>query len=296
LLFPLKVIISLIQSRRILKAYQPHLVLGTGGYVSGPVLFQARRMKIPCAIQEQNSYPGITTRLLASRVDMIFLAYKEALHYLKKVKNVFFTGNPVIMQRETESKSKAQKYFDLNQNDKTILVFGGSQGAANINRAIDYLLMADGLPPFQIIWQTGSKAFNHYGEKYTRLKKAHVHIYPFIDRMDLAYQASDFAICRAGAMTISELAAFKVPAVFVPYPRAAANHQYKNARTIVQGGGGLLLEDKPDLPERIKEVTTDLLRSTDQLDRMREQIAQFHSSNALQDIAAHLRRLLCNPM
>jgi UDP-N-acetylglucosamine--N-acetylmuramyl-(pentapeptide) pyrophosphoryl-undecaprenol N-acetylglucosamine transferase len=292
LLFPAKVIISLIQSGRILKDFQPHLVIGTGGYVSGPVLYQAVRKKIPCAIQEQNSYPGITTRLLASRVDMIFLAYKEALQYIKRVKNVFFTGNPVAVHLGTGDKAEARNYFDLEAKCKTILVFGGSQGAANINRAVDHLLQAEGIPPFQMIWQTGKKDFNYYGEKYKRLAKKHVHIFPFIDRMDLAYKTSDFAICRAGAMTISELAAFKVPAVFVPYPHAAANHQYKNARTIVQGGGGLLLEDKPDLAERIREVAIDLLRSQDQLARMREQIAQFHNNHTLQDISAHLKRLV----
>jgi UDP-N-acetylglucosamine--N-acetylmuramyl-(pentapeptide) pyrophosphoryl-undecaprenol N-acetylglucosamine transferase len=223
---------------------------------------------------------------------MIFLAYKEALQYLKKVKNVFFTGNPVQMLVTTGSTSEAQKYFDLNTKSKTILVFGGSQGAANINRAIDHFLMADNLPDFQIIWQTGSKEFKQYGEKFRRLSKNNVHIFPFIDRMDLAYKASDFAVCRAGAMTISELAAFKLPAVFVPYPHAAANHQYKNAKSIVQGGGGLLLEDKADLPERIKEVVVDLLRSPAQLNRMRENISQFHAENALADITDHLSRLI----
>jgi UDP-N-acetylglucosamine--N-acetylmuramyl-(pentapeptide) pyrophosphoryl-undecaprenol N-acetylglucosamine transferase len=290
-LFPLKLIISLIQSRRILRAFKPALVIGTGGCVSGPVLYQATRMKIACAIQEQNSYPGITTRLLARRVDMIFLAYKEALHYLKKVKNVFFTGNPVSLSVASGSRNEAYTYFDLNGNSKTILVFGGSQGAVTINRAIDHLLMADVLPDFQLIWQTGIKEFKQYGEKYTRLKKGNVHIYPFIDRMDLAYSVSDFAVCRAGAMTISELAAFKVPAVFVPYPHAAANHQYKNAKSVVQGGGGLLLEDNADLPERMKEVVVDLLRSPDQVARMSENIRQFHAENALAEIAGHLSRI-----
>lgn len=292
LLFPLKIIISLIQSRKLIKNFKPTLVIGTGGYVSGPVLFQAARLKIACAIQEQNSYPGITTRLLAARVDMVFLAYKEALQYLKKVKNVFITGNPVLIPAANENRQEALSFFDLEHAYMTLLVFGGSQGAANINRAVEALVLSNGLPPYQIVWQTGARDFDYYSNKFRKLDKPHVHIYPFIDRMDLAYLVSDLAICRAGAMTISELAAFEVPAIFIPYPFAAANHQYKNAKSIVLRGGALLLEDKPDLAESLTEVVGSLLRSADQVSRMGKMMGQFHAPDALENMGNHLKRLV----
>jgi len=139
-IFPFKLIMSSMQSRKILHEIKPHLVIGTGGYVAGPALRQAIKMNIPTAIQEQNSYPGVTTRLLAPKVDCVFLAYEEALKYLGKLKKYRIVGNPIKENLKTGNAKEAQKYFGLKNGNITILVFGGSQGARNINSAIDEIL------------------------------------------------------------------------------------------------------------------------------------------------------------
>jgi UDP-N-acetylglucosamine--N-acetylmuramyl-(pentapeptide) pyrophosphoryl-undecaprenol N-acetylglucosamine transferase len=207
LLFPLKLLVSMWQSRKEIKYFKPDIVIGTGGYVSGPVLYQAAKMKIPTAIQEQNSYPGITTRILSGRVDRLFLAYKEALGYINNVPQYRIIGNPVQIDVKSIVKEEARKFFNLDKRMTTILVFGGSQGARNINAALDRLLDRAILPNVQIIWQTGQSNFDDIKAKYQNFDQINLCIVPFIDRMDMAYAASDFAICRAGAMTISELAA-----------------------------------------------------------------------------------------
>jgi UDP-N-acetylglucosamine--N-acetylmuramyl-(pentapeptide) pyrophosphoryl-undecaprenol N-acetylglucosamine transferase len=291
ILFPLKVMVSMIQSKRELIRFKPDLVIGTGGYVSGPVLYQAVKMNIPTAIQEQNSYPGITTRLLASKVDCVFLAYQEALRYLKKVKKYMLVGNPIKMEIITQNIDQAFKYFNIKKGKATVLVFGGSQGAHSINQAVDLLVTAGVFDQVQLIWQTGNQEFDFYKNKYILHKNKKLDIMPFIDRMDYAYTVANLAICRAGAMTISELAAAGVPAVLIPYPFAAENHQFKNAQTLAQNEGAILIEDKENLADMLKTVLNSLLREPERLTRMSMQIKYFHHPDTLQRIAFALEDL-----
>jgi len=292
LLFPLKLIVSLLQSRKELMNFKPDLVIGTGGYVSGPVLYQAIKMKILTAIQEQNSYPGITTRILASKVDRVFLAYAEALNFLKNVKKYVLVGNPIQNNIKSDNKEEARKYFDLKINVPTVLVFGGSQGARSINQTIDAILNQGIFKNVQLLWQTGKTSFESYREKYKSFTGNGLHILPFIDRMDLAYTIADFAICRAGAMTISELAAAGVPAILVPLPHAAENHQLKNAQTVAQGGGAYVIEEKSGMEEVLKSVINKLINSPDTLREMGKNISRFHRPNTTQLIAVELKKLL----
>lgn len=292
LLFPFKLLTSSLQSKKELSEFKPDLVIGTGGYVSGPVLRQAVKMHIPTAIQEQNSYPGLTTRLLASKVDCVFIAYEESLKYLKNIKKYKLVGNPVKENIIIKNTTEARKYFGLKKDKTTILIFGGSQGARSINRAIDKIINNGGIKDVQIIWQTGKLDFEYYSNKYKNCKNVKLHIVPFIDRMDLAYTISDFAICRAGAMTISELAAAGLPAILIPYPYAAANHQYKNAQTIVQGGGALLVEDKTGMDDLLNTAINNLVDSSEQLEYMKKKILKFHYPDSTKNIAQTLLELL----
>jgi UDP-N-acetylglucosamine--N-acetylmuramyl-(pentapeptide) pyrophosphoryl-undecaprenol N-acetylglucosamine transferase len=295
LLFPLKIIISLIQSKKEIKQFKPDLVIGTGGYVAGSVLLQATRMKIVTAIQEQNSYPGITTRMLARRVDYLFLAYKESLNYLKNIKNYKIVGNPLKENLLLDDLKKSRNFFDLENGITTILIFGGSQGAHSINHAIDKLISERFFKNnVQIIWQTGEKDFEFYKKKFQYLNAPNIHIYPFIDRMDYAYNAADFAICRAGAMTISELAAASLPAILIPYPHAAANHQYKNALTIAQNGGALIVKDDPGIEEGLKNAINFFIGSPERIISFSKQIEKFHNANTTAEIADTLKELLQN--
>ncbi|TFH00919.1 MAG: undecaprenyldiphospho-muramoylpentapeptide beta-N-acetylglucosaminyltransferase [Calditrichales bacterium] len=294
LLFPLKLLISSMQSRKIIKEIKPHLVIGTGGYVSGPVLRQAVKMNIPTAIQEQNSYPGITTRLLAARVDCVLLAYEEALSHLKNVKHYRLVGNPISESQGSDNLYEATQYFGLRKGMRTVLIFGGSQGARNINQAIDQLLSTKKLKDIQVIWQTGHGDFDMYRDKYQNYDTINLCILPFIDRMDYAYKVSLFAVTRAGAMTISELAAAGLPAILIPYPHAAANHQYKNAATIAASSGAIVLEDNPKLAGPLAEAIISLLSSDEKIEEMRKNIKSFHSENTMHDIAEELAKLVEN--
>jgi UDP-N-acetylglucosamine--N-acetylmuramyl-(pentapeptide) pyrophosphoryl-undecaprenol N-acetylglucosamine transferase len=176
----------------------------------------------------------------------------------------------------------------------TILVFGGSQGARNINNAIDEIIESRSLKNVQIIWQTGQMEFNKYKEKYKNFDDINLCIMPFIDRMDYAYSASNFAITRAGAMTISELAAAGLPAILVPYPFAAANHQHKNARTIVEQGAALLVEDNQDLAKNLSAVIFSILESPDKITQMADKMARFHHENTMRHIEEELAKLINN--
>jgi len=294
LIFPLKLLISSVQSRKILRQIKPHLVVGTGGYVAGPAIRQAIKLNIPTAIQEQNSYPGVTTRLLAPQVDCVFLAYEEALNYLGKLRKYRIVGNPIKENLQTENKKEALKYFGMQNGKITILVFGGSQGARNINHAIDDILSTRMLKNVQIIWQTGQLEFDIYKEKYKDFNDINICILPFIDRMDFAYSASSFAVTRAGAMTISELAAAGLPAILIPYPYAAADHQLKNAQTIVKEGAALLVEDNPDLTKNLSDVLFSVLASPGQITEMADKIHSFHRDNTMSLIEEELAKLIEN--
>jgi UDP-N-acetylglucosamine--N-acetylmuramyl-(pentapeptide) pyrophosphoryl-undecaprenol N-acetylglucosamine transferase len=294
LLFPFKLVVSSIQSRKILKQIRPHLVIGTGGYVAGPALRQALKLNIPTAIQEQNSYPGVTTRLLAPQVDCVFLAYEEAVNYLGKLKKYRIVGNPIKESLNREKSKEAHKHFGLKSGSLTILVFGGSQGARNINHAVDETLSTRLLKNVQIIWQTGEAEFDKYKEKYQNYDDINLCVLPFIDRMDLAYSASDFAVARAGAMTISELAATGLPAILVPYPHAAANHQLKNAQTIVNEGAALLVEDNQELAKNLSDVIFSIIEDPDQISAMAVKMHNFHHENTLNHIEEELAKLIDN--
>ena len=291
LVFPLKLIISLWQSRRKIKYFKPDIVVGTGGYVSGPVLYQASKMKIATAIQEQNSYPGITTRLLSGRVDLVLLAYKEALGHIENLPQYRIIGNPVQIDIKSNSREEARKFFNLDKRKTTILVFGGSQGARNINSALDRLLDRNLLPDVQIIWQTGQNNFEETKSKYQNFDKISLCILPFIDRMDMAYAASDFAICRAGAMTISELASAGLPAILVPLPGAAADHQLKNAQSVAKMNGAIVVQDKPEMDEFLLRAINRLRESPDELSAMSLAIGKFYQADALEMIAKELKSL-----
>jgi UDP-N-acetylglucosamine--N-acetylmuramyl-(pentapeptide) pyrophosphoryl-undecaprenol N-acetylglucosamine transferase len=292
LLFPLKLLVSSVQSRRILKQLRPHLVIGTGGYVAGPILRQAVKAGIPTAIQEQNSYPGITTRLLASKVNCVFIAYKEALNYLKDVKRYIISGNPIRANIISNDLNMARKFFGLTDRMPVVLIFGGSQGARNLNIAIDKILEKKILKNVQLIWQTGADEFDKYQKKYEKSGNIYLCILPFIDQMDLAYSISEFAVTRAGAMTISELAAAKLPAILVPYPHAAADHQKKNAEAISSAGGTLMIEDDDKLPKTLGDAIVNLLASREKVQEMKKRISHFHNQNTMALISEELSRLI----
>ena len=245
LLFPIKLASSLVKSWKIVRRFRPDVVVGTGGFASGPVLQIATMRGIPTLIQEQNSYPGVTNRLLAKRVDVICAAYDNVKRYFPPHK-IVFAGNPVRhrIRREEVSRETAAAHFGLDPGRPVVFLFGGSLGAKSMNEAVR--ANADVLrqhPEVQLLWQAGKLYVDEFGNCATALLP-NVRITAFIDRMDLAYRVADVVIARGGAGTISELSHIGKPAILIPSPNVAEDHQTENVRELVAKSAAILLPDR----------------------------------------------------
>jgi UDP-N-acetylglucosamine--N-acetylmuramyl-(pentapeptide) pyrophosphoryl-undecaprenol N-acetylglucosamine transferase len=291
LLFPLKVIVSFMQSYSIIKNFKPDVVVGTGGYVSGPVLRAAIVSKVPTLIQEQNSYPGVTTRMLAQKVNEVHLTFESSKKYLQRTDNVFMTGNPTRDDLGIARREEAFKYFgfDPSEEKKTLLVFGGSLGAHTINGAIEKNLAEILKKNIRLIWQTGTEDFEDGKNLCAKYSENAVWVNPFIDRMDYAYAASDLVVCRAGATTIAELTRLGKPAILVPYPFAAANHQVENAKSLAESGAATIIYDL-EVSEKLYPVLN-LLLDEKRLKEMSNQSKRLGKPDAAKEIALRVSQL-----
>jgi UDP-N-acetylglucosamine--N-acetylmuramyl-(pentapeptide) pyrophosphoryl-undecaprenol N-acetylglucosamine transferase len=288
-LFPFKLLSSLWKSRKIIKKFNPDVVIGTGGFASGPLLQVANSCSIPTVIQEQNSYPGITNKLLSKKANAICVAYENLNRFFPNEK-IVFTGNPVRQDLlDIDSKRvEAIGYFKLDAAKKTLLVLGGSLGARKVNQLIekelDFLFTND----IQVIWQCGKL---YYDEYQNHNKRTNVQVVAFIDRMDLIYAAADFVISRAGASSVSELCLVGKPTIFIPSPNVAEDHQTKNAKAIVDKKGALLIKEN-ELDEKFETTFTDLI-SNEKLQReLSENIKTLSKPNATKDIVEEIIKLL----
>ena len=256
IMFPLKLVSSLWKSRKIIKKFKPDAVIGTGGFASGPLLQVANSNNIPTVIQEQNSFPGITNKILSKKANAICVAYENLERFFPKDK-IVFTGNPV-RQDLLDSDSKTQEgitHFKLDANKKTLLILGGSLGARRVNQLIEKeldFLLASGV---QVFWQCGKLYFEDY-KKYN--DQQNVQVVSFIDRMDLIYAAANFVISRAGASSVSELCLVGKPTIFIPSPNVAEDHQTKNAKAIVDKNGAILLKES-ELDDQFETTFSDLI-------------------------------------
>ncbi|MCB2229720.1 undecaprenyldiphospho-muramoylpentapeptide beta-N-acetylglucosaminyltransferase [bacterium] len=272
LLVPFVLIGAVINAWRLLSRLKPNIVIGTGGYVALPVVKIAALRNIPTIIQEQNSFPGITTRKLAPRATHVFLGFSGAGSLISTSGGVTVCGNPVRRTVSEGDREEALRTFGLDPNKKTILIIGGSQGSRPVNRAILEHLRRTPLPQgYQLLWQTGKldhedvvrELGDHAGGKA---------VFPFSERMDLVYAAADIAIARAGALTIAELEACALPSILIPYPHAAGDHQRKNAEEYASYGGAVVVAQ--DELERINPITEAVTMLSDgSATRMKEAIA-----------------------
>lgn len=280
LMFPIKFLSSLIKSRKIIKAFKPDVVIGTGGFASGAVVKMAASMGLPTLIQEQNSYPGITNKMLSHKAVKICVAYEGLERFFDKEKLVK-TGNPVRQDLlEIDSKRDAAlEYFNLNPAKKTVLVLGGSLGARRINQLIEEQLPKLKHEHLQVIWQCGK----FYKEEYQRFESKEVRVVDFIDRMDLVFAAADIIISRAGASSVSELSIVGKPVLFIPSPNVAEDHQTKNAQSIVSKKGAVMIAER-DLEELFDRQFYDLLHDQDQQLVLSENIKKVALPNATKDI------------
>ncbi|WP_296313656.1 undecaprenyldiphospho-muramoylpentapeptide beta-N-acetylglucosaminyltransferase [Winogradskyella sp. UBA3174] len=289
LAFPFKLIISLLRSRKILKLFKPNVVIGTGGFASGPLLQMATSKRIPSLIQEQNSYPGITNKLLAKKVNTICVAY-EGLEKFFPSEKIKITGNP-IRKDLLEVKSKhieGKDEFTLIHSKQTLLVLGGSLGARRINQLIEEHLELFEEQDIQVLWQCGKLYYDQY-KQYNKLTNVQVHA--FLNTMDLAYAAADVIISRAGAISVSELCIVGKPVIFIPSPNVAEDHQTKNAKAIVDKNAAILIKEK-DLESEFKKQFSNLISNKEKQKDLSENIEALALVNATNDIVDEIEKLL----
>ncbi|WP_290696153.1 undecaprenyldiphospho-muramoylpentapeptide beta-N-acetylglucosaminyltransferase [Lacinutrix sp.] len=289
LIFPFKLINSLWNARKIVKQFKPDVAIGTGGFASGPLLQVAASKGIPSLIQEQNSYPGITNKLLSKKVQKICVAYNDLERFFSKDK-IIKTGNPVRQDLlDIHSKRTAAiKHFNLVEDKKTLLVLGGSLGAKAINELLKNELDFLQTQQVQIIWQTGKLYYDDY--KINGDIK-HVQVHQFINNMDYAYAAADFIISRAGAGSVSELCIVGKPVVFVPSPYVAEDHQTKNAKAIVDVNAALMIAQE-DLEVDFKNKFSQLVASKEKQQQLSENIRKLALVNATKEIVDEVEKLL----
>lgn len=289
LLFPLKLISSLFKAYTIIRKFKPDIAIGTGGFASGPLLQMANKMGVKTLIQEQNSYPGITNKILAKKASKICVAYDGLEKYFPENK-IVKTGNPIRQDilNIASFRNEGIETFNLDASKKTVLVLGGSLGARRINELIftekEFILSKN----IQILWQCGKLYENEYAQ-YNNVKN--ITVTPFLENMNLAYATADFIISRAGASSVSELAILGKPVIFIPSPNVAEDHQTKNANAIVTIKGALMIKEK-DLEKEFKTVFESLVTNETLQNELSRNIKTIAKPNATKDIVEQIKMLI----
>lgn len=287
--FPFKLISSLLRSRKIIKQFKPDVAIGTGGFASGPLLQVAISKGVPSLIQEQNSYPGITNKILSKKADKVCVAYDGLERFFPKHK-IIKTGNPVRQDLlSVDDKSiEAKDHFRLRHNKNTLLVLGGSLGARRINELIESKLEFFQTQNVQIIWQCGKLYYSQY-RRYNDMDLVQVHA--FLNEMDMAYAAADIIISRAGASSVSELCIVGKPVIFIPSPNVAEDHQTKNANAIVDKKGAILIKES-DLEVDFENRFSQIINSSEKQEELSNNIKELALVNATRSIADEVEKLL----
>ena len=287
-LFPVKLVSSLLKSRQIIKQFQPDVVIGTGGFASGPLLQMANSAGIPTVIQEQNSYPGITNKLLSKKANAICVAYENLERFFPKEK-IVLTGNPVRQDLIAIEGKRAEGrvHFNLDPNKKTILILGGSLGARRINQLIEKELDFFTAKDVQLLWQCGKLYF----EDYQKYNSENVQVMAFIERMDLVYAAADIVISRAGASSVSELCIVGKPVLFIPSPNVAEDHQTKNAQSVADKNGAILLRES-ELDSHFESTFSDLIANENKQKELSQNIKNLALPNATKAIVEEIVKLI----
>jgi len=287
--FPFKLIKSLNLASKTVTEFQPDIAIGTGGYASGPLLKRASKI-VPIVIQEQNSFPGITNKLLAKSAAAICTAYEEISQF--PAEKVHYTGNPIRAElfQNLPERNQAVESFGLNPNKKVILSVGGSQGSRTLNNAwlagLDEIKNND----VQLIWQTGKLEFEKIKNE-TGNGSENIHIAEFIYNMQDAYAAADIIVSRAGAMAISELSLIGKPVILVPFPFAAEDHQTKNAKSLVDKNAAIMFSDH-EVPQKLVNAALDLVQNENHRHELSENIKKLGKPNATKEIVDIILNLL----
>lgn len=284
------------EAKKIIAEFKPDICIGTGGYVSGPVIRTAAKMGIPCIIHEQNAYPGITNKMLSKSVKKVMLAVPDAKKYFDKNVDFVITGNPVRQEILTAKKEESRKELGLD-NRPVVLSFGGSLGARKINEAVADLVARSGIDGrYQHIHAYGS-----YGDWFPQLVEekgtdiadcSNLDIRPYIDNMPTCMAAADLVICRAGAITLSEIQAMGKPAILIPSPNVAENHQYHNAMALVNAGAADIIEEKDLTGAALMRKTDKMLLNPEKLEKYSENSRKMAITDANERIYSVVKKVL----
>ncbi|MBL7865694.1 MAG: undecaprenyldiphospho-muramoylpentapeptide beta-N-acetylglucosaminyltransferase [Cyclobacteriaceae bacterium] len=292
IMFPIKLIVSYWKARKIVRTFRPHVAIGTGGYASGPMMLAATQFNVPTLLQEQNSYAGLTNKKLGSKAQRICVAYPDMEKYFPAEK-IRLTGNPVRRDIIDVSARRlaALTHFGFSNAEKVLLVLGGSGGARTINESmllgLDKLIQAN----VRVIWQTGKVYFETVKAQVAGKDMSHVRLFDFLKEMDLAYAAADVVISRAGALSISELCLAKKPAVLVPSPNVAEDHQTKNAMALVKQEAAILVTDQEARTQLVDTVVT-LLNNRQRCETLSDRIGRLGKPHAAEEIVTEIETLL----
>jgi UDP-N-acetylglucosamine--N-acetylmuramyl-(pentapeptide) pyrophosphoryl-undecaprenol N-acetylglucosamine transferase len=288
LLFPIKLLSSILKSYRILREFKPTLVIGTGGFASGPVLSMAAMLGYPYVLQEQNSFAGVTNKLLSRRAERIFVAYEHMDQFFPKP-SLLLSGNPVreALVSELPDKEKSKEALRLLPNVPVLLILGGSLGARTINKLMAIKAKSIQKLGYQLLWQCGKG----YYEGYKHLESEYVTILPFITDMAQAYAAADLIVSRAGAGSVSELSLVGKPVLFIPSPNVAEDHQTKNAQAMVAKGAALMLRES-ELPSQFDSVFSELIAEPQRMQAMGARFLAESKPMATRKIVDEIEKLI----
>jgi len=286
---PFKILSSVNKCKSVLKKFKPDVVVGTGGYVSAPVVYAALKLKIPVLLQEGNSLPGMVTKMFCDKADKVIVNFEDTLNYLKRRDNALVIRHPIRYFPGKANKDDSIKYFELQPGLKTLFVFGGSQGSVSLNNEIKKLLPLLYKLDINLIWQTGETKYEEF-RKFAEPFKERVKVLSFIHKMDIAYSASDIVVCRAGISSIAELAVFNMPVILVPFPFASENHQEKNARSLEREGAAIVLTDK-ELSEKLYNVINETIFNDTKLKILSESIAKYSDTESSNKIAKEILKI-----
>ena len=276
ILLPFRIIVSLKKLKNLFKHFKPDIIIGTGGYASAlPLYLAGKKYKdIRILLQEQNSYPGITTRWFSEKSKTVCVGFQATINHLNT--NTILTGNPVRKGISNGKKSDSESIFNLNPNKKTVLLFGGSQGSTFLNKMMENILEKISNIDIQILWQTGDLDYREY-KKYNNYK---IRVTPFIDNMATAYSLADLVVCRSGALTLAEITVCGKPSILIPYPHAAGDHQTKNAQALVNAGAARILFEKNLKANDLFELINNLISNSDEISKMSKASKRIGKPNA----------------
>ena len=296
----IKTLKSFKEAKKIVKDLKPSIVIGTGGYICGPVMMAARKYNIPTVMHESNAFPGVTVKMLANKVNTVLVGFSDAKERLSKAKNVVVTGTPTKFKKvnlKEEEKEKIKKELGIKNNLPIVLIFGGSQGAKSINEALLEMIRKESNKTYQIIWAVGQKQYTNVKEEIDKMGKSiknikNTTIMSYIYNMEEVMNLADVIVSRSGAMTITEVAIAEKPAVFIPFPFATENHQEYNARVLEKVGAAKIILDKDLKSEVLEKTLNELVQDKETLSKMGENAKKAKTDNVEEKIYEEIKALI----